>query len=57
VDGGPGHAAGFSRLFDMEEKLSALCDGRKVGLQNPEDLRRHFRDEVVAQAEVQYARG
>jgi predicted nucleotidyltransferase len=41
----------------MEEALSALFDGRKVDLRTPEDLSRHFRDRVVAQAEVQYAHG
>jgi predicted nucleotidyltransferase len=53
----PGHAPGFFRLFDLEEELSGLFGGRKVDLRTPQDLSRYFRDEVVAQAEVQYARG
>lgn len=57
VDFEPGHVPGFFRLFDMEEELSALFSGRKVDLRTPEDLSRYFRDKVVAQAEVQYARG
>jgi uncharacterized protein len=57
VDFEPGHAPGFFRLFDMEEELSGLLDGRKVDLRTPEDLSRYFRDRVVAQAEVQYVRG
>ncbi len=53
----PGHVPGFFRLFDMEEELSVLFDGRKVDLRTPQDLSRYLRDRVVAQAEVQYARG
>ncbi len=56
VDFEPGHVPGFFRLFDLEEELSALFDGRKVDLRTPEDLSRYFREKVVAQAEVQYAR-
>jgi predicted nucleotidyltransferase len=52
----PGHVPGFFRLFDLEEELSGLFGGRKVDLRTPQDLSRYFRDEVVAQAEVQYAR-
>jgi len=53
----PGHTPGFFRLFDMEEELSSLFDGRKVDMRTPQDLSRYFRDEVVARAEVQYAQG
>jgi hypothetical protein len=44
-------------LFDMVEmelELSAMF-GRKVDLQTPEDLSRYFRDDVMAEAEVQFA--
>ena len=54
VDFEPGHVPGFFRLFDMEEELSALFEGRKVDLRTPEDLSRYFRDRVVAEAEVQF---
>ena len=50
-----GHAPGFFRLFDLEKELSSLFDGWKVDLRTPEDLSRHFRNGVVAKAEVQYA--
>ena len=56
VDFEPGHVPGFFRLFDLEEELSSLFAGRKVDLRTPEDLSRYFREKVVAQAEVQYAR-
>ncbi len=52
----PGHVPGFFRLFDMEEELSSLFDGRRVDLRTPQDLSRYFRDEVLASAEIQYAR-
>jgi hypothetical protein len=45
-------------LFDiagMEQELSVLLGGRKVDLRTPEDLSRYFRDQVLAEAEVQYA--
>lgn len=40
----------------MEEELSSLFEGRKVDLRTPQDLSRYFRDEVLAGAEIQYAR-
>ncbi|MBI2504895.1 MAG: nucleotidyltransferase [Candidatus Latescibacteria bacterium] len=46
----------FFHLFDMEEELSSLFEGRKVDLRTPQDLSRYFRDEVLAGAEIQYAR-
>jgi predicted nucleotidyltransferase len=57
VDFEPGHVPGFFRLFNMEEELSTLFNGRTVDLRTPQDLSRCFRDKVIAQAEVQYARG
>lgn len=39
----------------MEQQLSAMLGGRKVDLRTEQDLSRHFRDEVVRTAEVQYA--
>ena len=57
VDFMPGHTPGFFGLFEMEEELSVLFGGRKVDMRTPEDLSKYFRDEVVAEAEVQYAQG
>ena len=51
----PGHVPGFFGLVDMEYELSALFGGRKVDLRTPQDLSRYFREEVLAQAQVQYA--
>ena len=41
----------------MERELSTLFDGRKVDLRTPEDLSRYFREDVLKEAEVQYAKG
>ncbi len=51
----PGHPIGLIRMAGIELRLSALL-GHKVDLRTPEDLSRYFRDEVVGQAEKQYAR-
>ena len=49
-----GASPSFFRLFDMEDELSSIL-GRKVDLLTPEDLSRYFREEVLKEAEVQYA--
>ena len=38
----------------MEEELSGLLSGRRVGLRTLGELSQYFRDEVMQQAEVQY---
>lgn len=45
---------GMARL---ERELAAFFGGRKVDLRTPEDLSRYFRQEVIQEAEVQYAEG
>jgi uncharacterized protein len=52
-----GCTPGFFELADMEEELSELLGGPKVDLRTPQELSRYFRDEVMAEAEVQYAKG
>ncbi len=52
----PGTSAGLIRLAGMELELSALLH-RKVDLRTPAELSRYFRDDVLAQAQVQYAQG
>ena len=49
----PGHVPGFA-FFGMEQELSALL-GRKVDLNTPQFLSPYFHDDVLAEAEVQYA--
>ena len=48
------HIPGLIKLAGMELELEEIL-GRKVDLRTPQDLSRYFRDEVVRQAEVQYA--
>jgi predicted nucleotidyltransferase len=50
----PEHISGLLSIAGMEIEPSELF-GRKVGLHTAGDLSRHFRDEVVHMAEVQYA--
>lgn len=49
----PSHVPGFA-FFRMEEELSQIL-GRKVDLNTPNFLSRYFRNQVLQQAEVQYA--
>ncbi len=51
----PGYAPGLLKLARMERELAQLLGGRKVDLRTPEDLSRYFREEVLKEAEVQYA--
>jgi predicted nucleotidyltransferase len=56
VEFAPGHRVGLIRLAGIERELPALL-GRKVDLRTPADLSRHFRQEVLDTADVQYAAG
>jgi len=49
----PGHTPGFA-FFQIQDELTALL-GRRVDLNTPQFLSRYFRDEVLREAEVQYA--
>jgi predicted nucleotidyltransferase len=57
VEFDPSHIPTLFDVAGMEIELSELLNGRKVDLRTPQDLSRYFRDEVIAQAEVQYAEG
>ena len=48
-----GHVPGLA-FFTMQAELSKIL-GRKVDLNTPRFLSRHFRDDVLAEAEDQYA--
>jgi uncharacterized protein len=52
----PAHAPGLLGIASMEIELSELMGGTKVDLRTAGDLSRYFRDAVVREAEVQYAR-
>lgn len=49
----PGQVPGFA-FFAMEDELSEIL-GRRVDLNTPNFLSRYFRNQVLGQAEVQYA--
>ena len=53
----PSHVPGFIRLFGIEEELSTLFEGRKVDLVTFKALNWRIRDQVLGDAEVQYAEG
>lgn len=46
---------GLIGMAKIEIELSSLLNGRKVDLRTAEDLSRHFRDEVLQTAAIQYA--
>ena len=41
----------------MEQELSDALGGRRVDLRTPYELSRYFRDKVISEAQVQYAKG
>ncbi len=56
VEFDPEHIPGLIEFAGMEIELSELLGGQKVDLRTPQDLSKYFRDRVVADAEVRYAR-
>ena len=53
VEFDPEHTPGLA-FFGMEQELSEML-GRKVDLNTPQFLSPYFREQVLAEAEVQYA--
>lgn len=53
----PDHVPGLFGVARMERELSAILGGRAVDLRTPEDLSEYFRNDVLHEAEVQYAQG
>jgi predicted nucleotidyltransferase len=53
----PDHVPGFFGLAELEAELTTLFANRRVDLRTPQDLSHHFREKVLATAEVQYACG
>ena len=49
-----GKTPGFFTIITMEEELSELFGGRKIDIRTPEELSRHFRDDVLDSCEVCY---
>jgi predicted nucleotidyltransferase len=55
VEFDPLHVPGLIRLGAMAEELSGILGGRRVDLLTAEDLSKHFRQDVLAGAQVEYA--
>ena len=51
----PGCEPGLLGLAAMEAELADMLGESKIDLRTPQDLSRHFRDQVLRTAEVQYA--
>ena len=49
-----GHVPGLFGMAGLESQLSTIL-GHRVDLRTAEDLSRYFRQEVIAEAQVQYA--
>ena len=57
VEFAPDRIPTLLQIAAMERELSQIFGGRKVDLRTPEDLSRYFRQQVIQEAEVQYAQG
>ena len=55
VEFAPHAKPGLIGLAAIELELSSLLNGRKVDLRTVQDLSRHFREEVLRTATIQYA--
>jgi predicted nucleotidyltransferase len=55
VEFDPMHIPGLIRLGAMAEELSDILGGRQVEMLTAEDLSKHFREDVLAGAQVEYA--
>ncbi|MBV8402096.1 MAG: nucleotidyltransferase domain-containing protein [Acetobacteraceae bacterium] len=51
----PGGAPGLIGMAAIEAELSEVLGARRVDLRTPQELSRHFRDDVLRAAEVQFA--
>jgi hypothetical protein len=51
----PGYVVGFVRLYEIENELSRLLAGHKPDIVNPRFLNHRIRDQVLREAQVQYA--
>lgn len=52
-----GKTPGLLGMAHIEREISRILGGRKADLRTPQELSRYFRDAVVSNARVQYARG
>lgn len=57
VEFDPDHIPGLLGMARLERELSEIFGGRRVDLRTAEDLSRYFRQQVIEEAEVHYAKG
>lgn len=50
----PEAKVGFFKLYDLEQELSGLLEGRRIDINTPNSLSKYFRNEVLREAEVLY---
>jgi predicted nucleotidyltransferase len=50
----PDAKVGLFKLYDLELELSKILGGRRIDINTPKSLSKHFRDRVLAEAEVLY---
>jgi len=55
VEFDPSHRPGMVRFHEIEQELSNLHAGHRVDLVSPRFLNHRIRDQVLAEAEVQFA--
>ena len=56
VEFDPKASVGLFELYDMEQELSNLFDGRKVDINTKNSLSKYFRNKVMEEMEVQYVK-
>ena len=52
----PKASVGLFELYDMEQELSCIFDGRKVDINTKNSLSKYFRNKVIEEMEVQYVK-
>jgi len=57
VEFDPEHIPGLLGMASLERELSEIFGGRRVDLRTAEDLSRYFRQRVIEEAKIQYAKG
>ena len=56
VEFDPKASVGLFELYDMEQELSHLFDGRKVDINTQNSLSKYFRGKVMKEMETQYVK-
>ena len=57
VEYDPAHRPSLTALQQIEDELSELCGGRNIDLLNPKYLNPRLRQQILSEAQLQYAEG